>query len=130
VLLEKLPISFDEVTIKTIERIDVLWIKRRSIVRAFEVEHTTSIYSGILRMADLVALQPKLDIQLHIVAPDDRRHEVSQEIQRPVFSLLEKGPLADYCTYISYDRLRELAQEKNLTFLSDKVIENYEEIVE
>jgi hypothetical protein len=39
-----------------IERIDVLWLKGRSIKRAFEVEHTTSIYSGILRMADLLAL--------------------------------------------------------------------------
>lgn len=130
VLLDRLPISFDEVTLKTIERIDVLWIKRRAIARAFEVEHKTSIYSGILRMADLVALQPTLDIKLHIVAPDDRRYEVFQEIQRPVFSLLEKGPLAEYCTFISYDRLRELAKEKNLTFLSDKVIENYEEVVE
>lgn len=130
VLLERLPISFDDVTLKTIERIDVLWIKRRAIARAFEVEHKTSIYSGILRMADLVALQPRLDIQLHIVAPDERRYEVFQEIQRPVFSLLEKGPLAEYCTYISYDRLRELAQEKNLSFLSEKVIENYEEVVE
>lgn len=43
VLLDRLPISFDEVTLKTIERIDVLWIKRRAIVRAFEVEHKTSI---------------------------------------------------------------------------------------
>src|SRR5690242_21750466 len=33
-----------------------------SIVRAFEVEHTTSVYSGILRMADLLALQPNMDI--------------------------------------------------------------------
>lgn len=130
VLLDILPISFDEVTLKTIERIDVLWIKRRAIVRAFEVEHSTSIYSGILRMADLVALQPKLDIKLHIVAPDSRRYEVFQEIQRPVFSLLEKGPLAEYCTYISYDRLRELGLEKHLSRMSDKVLEDYEEVVE
>ena len=81
-------------------------------------------------MADLVALQPRLDIRLHIVAPDDRRYEVFQEIQRPVFSLLEKGPLAEYCTFISYDRLHELAQEKNLAFLSDNVFKNYEEVVE
>ena len=46
---------------------------RRSIVRAFEVEHTTAVYSGLLRMADLLALQPNMDIRLHIVAPDERR---------------------------------------------------------
>ena len=36
--------------------------------RAFEIEHTTAIYSGLLRMADLLSLQPNMDINLHIVA--------------------------------------------------------------
>jgi hypothetical protein len=53
-----------------------------------------AIYSGILRMADLLSLQPNMDIKLHLVAPAARRDKVFQEIQRPVFSLLEKGPLA------------------------------------
>lgn len=69
-------------------------------MRAFEVEHTTSVYSGILRMADLLALQPNMDIRLHIVAPGAKREKVFQEIRRPVFSLLEKGPLAEGCTYL------------------------------
>jgi predicted RNA-binding protein len=129
-LLESLPLNYDQATIKTIEQIDVLWLRRRSIVRAFEVEHTTSIYSGILRMADLLALQPNMDIKLHLVAPDERRDKVFEEIQRPVFSLLERGPLSEYCTFISYDSLCELAQEKHLAHLSDKVLEDYEEVVE
>jgi hypothetical protein len=35
--------------------IDVLWVSKESgkIVAAFEVEHSTSIYSGIVRMLDL-----------------------------------------------------------------------------
>ena len=65
-MLESLPLNYDDTTLKTVENIDVLWVRRRSIVRAFEVEHTTSIYSGILRMADLMALQPNLDIKAHI----------------------------------------------------------------
>ena len=64
---------------KTIEQIVVLWIKKRSIVRAFEVEHTTSVYSGLLRMADLLAMQPNLKIKLHIVAPESRRDKVLRE---------------------------------------------------
>ena len=67
--LDRLPLSYDDTTLRTIEQIDVLWLRNRSIIRAFEVEHTTSIYSGILRMADLLALQPNMDINLHIVAP-------------------------------------------------------------
>ena len=67
-LLDILPLNYDETTLKTIEQIDVLWLRGRAITRAFEIEHTTSIYSGILRMADLMALQPNMDIKLHIVA--------------------------------------------------------------
>jgi hypothetical protein len=96
-------------------------------MRAFEVEHTTSIYSGILRMADLLALQPNMDIRLHIVAPSAKRYKVFQEIKRPVFSLLERMPLAEICTFISYDALRELAQERHLSHLSNSVLDEFSE---
>jgi hypothetical protein len=129
-LLEILPLNYDETTIKTIEQIDVLWLKGRSIVRAFEVEHTTSIYSGILRMADLRALQPNMSIKLHIVAPYSRRDKVFQEIQRPVFSLLEEGPLSERCTYLSYDSVDEIGKEKHLAHLSDSVLDEYAEEAE
>ena len=75
VLLDDLPLSYDSITMKTIENIDVLWLRKRSIVRAFEVEHTTAVYSGLLRMADLVALQPNININLHIVADETRREK-------------------------------------------------------
>lgn len=129
-LLEILPLNYDNVTLKTIENIDVLWIRGRSIVRAFEVEHTTSIYSGILRMADLMALQPNLNIQAHIVAPIERKDKVFQEITRPVFAFLEKGPLSKSCTFISYESIIELSKEKRLEYMSDSVIEEYTEFAE
>lgn len=125
--LERLPLNYDETTLRTIEQIDVLWLRGRSIRRAFEVEHTTSVYSGILRMADLLALQPNMDIRLHIVAPLARREKVLQELRRPVFSLLERGPLFESCTYLSYDNLRELAKHPNLAHLKESVFEDYEE---
>lgn len=129
-LLERLPLNYDDVTLRTIEQIDVLWLHGRSIVRAFEVEHTTAVYSGILRMTDLLALQPNMDIKLHIVAPIAKRDKIFQEIRRPVFSLLERGPLAESCTYISYDSLRELAAQKHLAHLSDTVLDEYAEEAE
>lgn len=126
-LLNTLPLNYDNITLRTIENIDVLWIKGRSIVRAFEVEHTTSIYSGILRMADLMALQPNLDISAHIVATAERREKVLQEISRPVFALLEKGPLKESCTFISYEAVTELSLEKRLEYMNDKVLDEYQE---
>jgi hypothetical protein len=79
-------------------------------------------------MADLLALQPNMDIRLHIVAPEERRGKVFAEIRRPVFSLLERGPLAEGCTFLSYESIRELAKESNLDYLSDRVLERYEEL--
>lgn len=129
-IIDILPLNYDETTLKTIEQIDVLWLRGRAIVRAFEVEHTTSIYSGILRMADLLALQPNMDIKLHIVAPEARREKVFRELRRPVFSLLEKGPLSESCTYLSYDGVRDISELKHLAYLSDSVIEEYAEEAE
>lgn len=107
-VVDELPTQFNDATTKTIELIDVLWLssKGNSIVAAFEVESTTSIYSGLLRMSDLLALQPNLDIRLYLVAPEERRGKVAQEIQRPTFSRLEK-PLPDLCGFLSFDKLQE-----------------------
>lgn len=81
-------------------------------------------------MADLLALQPNMDIKLHIVAPEQRKEKVFTEIQRPVFSLLERAPLADCCTFISYDSLRELARTPHLSHLADSVLDEYVEEAE
>jgi tRNA A37 N6-isopentenylltransferase MiaA len=120
-------LGYDSSTLKTVEQIDVLWLKRRTIFRAFEVEHTTAVYSGLLRMADLLALQPNLNIKLHIVAPEAKREKVFQEIRRPVFAMLERGPLAEVCSYLSYDDVKDIASNKLLQYLSDSMIEEYEE---
>jgi hypothetical protein len=108
--LKKLPVHFDEATNKTIENIDVLWIRGKSIEAAFEIEHTSAIYSGILRMSDLVSMQPNISIRLYIVAPDDRREKVIEEIMRPTFSRMAP-PLGEYCQYISYSSLENKIDE-------------------
>ena len=128
--LELLPLNYDDTTLRTVEQIDVLWLKGRSMARAFEIEHTTAIYSGLLRMADLLALQPNMDIRLHIVAPPDKREKVLREIRRPVFSLLERGPLYDQCSFLSYDSIDSLAEAPHLSHMSDSIIKEYEEIAE
>jgi hypothetical protein len=125
--LEDLPLNYDEATLDTIEQIDVIWLKNRAIIRAFEVEHTTAVYSGLLRMADLLALQPNMDIQLHIVAPEERREKVFHEMLRPVFSLLDRGPLSDRCTFLSYDNVLAIRDLQHLEFTNEKILSQYEE---
>jgi EVE domain len=105
-LIAQIPRQFDEGTSKTMELIDVLWLKGKTIIAAFEIESTTSIYSGLLRMSDLISMQPNLNIQLYIVAPDERREKVITEVNRPTFSRLSP-PMADMCRFISFNTLRD-----------------------
>lgn len=117
-----------------------LWVPKNDRSRVLECwtpekgalldEHTTSIFSGILRMADLMALQPNLDIRAHIVAPLERKEKVLQEIRRPVFSLHEKGPLASSCSYLSYDAIEALYAEKLIHHMTDSVLEEFSDYSE
>jgi hypothetical protein len=116
--ISTLPIHFDEATNKTIELIDVLWLNGNTIVAAFEIESTTSVYSGLLRMSDLIAMQPNLNIPLFLVAPDGRRDKVVQEINRPTFARLTP-PMTEMCRFIPFSALREQL-EKAGKYILDK----------
>jgi type II restriction enzyme len=72
-----------------IRLIDVLWIDKAAgrVAAAFEVEHTTSIYSGIVRMLDLALGLPEQPAHaLFLVAPDAREADVREQLRRPAFS--------------------------------------------
>ena len=69
--------------------IDVLWLHSGTgrVAAAFEVEHTTSIYSGIIRLLDLaLGAAAESARGLFLVAPDDREEEVRAQLARPAFS--------------------------------------------
>lgn len=97
------------------------------MLRAFEVEHTTSIYSGLLRIADLLALQPNIRLKSHIVAPAERLEKWRKEVKRPVFALLSGGPLAQSCSFLDYDSIEEIAALPTLRYTSPDVVEGYED---
>lgn len=79
------PIATDEEVLRTIELIDVLWFEKGStnVVCAFEVEKSTSIYSGILRLSDLSMTFAERPIMICLVAPDQREKEVIAQLRRP-----------------------------------------------
>lgn len=105
-LLNSLPTQFDEGTNSTIENIDVLWLSGNTFVAAFEVEHTTSIYSGLLRMSDLLTMQPNIDIRLYLAAPDEKYEKFKKEVPRPTFASSNK-PLHTVCGFLPYSQLCE-----------------------
>ena len=130
-LLNALPTQFDDITTGTIENIDVLWLSGNAIVAAFEVEHTTSIYSGLLRMSDLVTMQPNIDIKLYLVAPDERYVKFKKEVPRPTFASRSK-PLHSVCRFLPYSQLcQRLEKAKDfLCYLKadfiDDIAESYD----
>lgn len=89
-----------------IRLIDVLWLDttNHEVRAAFEVEHTTSIYSGIVRLLDLaLGAGAGTAHGLYLVAPDARESDVRAQLARPAFSRI--GELA--VRFISYGALAE-----------------------
>ena len=94
---------------QSVERIDVLWLNDDDeIVAAFEVEHSTTINSGLLRMSDMLIAMNGTQIRTYIVAPDDRLYEAKSKINSPTF---KKTGLAEYCRFISYTELTKKYNE-------------------
>ena len=124
-----LPGAFSGDILKVVKLIDVLWVDQSniSIKRAFEVEATTSIYSGLLRMSDLLALYPDTAIRIHIVASSKRRDKVFNELLRPTF---EKIGLKSLCLYTSFENVLKLGKDEKLKYLNTKILdEEYSESV-
>lgn len=72
-------------TLNTVKLIDILWFERgtANVVAAFEVEKSTSIYSGILRLTDLSYSIADGDEVFYIVIPDSREKDVQLQLARP-----------------------------------------------
>lgn len=87
-LAELSPALMESPGIDAVRLIDVLWLAPGSgrVAAAFEVEHTTSIYSGIVRLLDLaLGVQDHVLSELFLVAPDNREADVRAQLQRPAF---------------------------------------------
>ena len=94
---------------EAIRLIDVLWLERgqHRVAAAFEVEHTTSIYSGIIRLLDLALGAPGHATRgLFLVAPDDREAEVRSQLARPAFRRVSDLEVR-YLPYGELERNRE-----------------------
>ena len=103
--LSKFPeLPCDKETQNTIKLIDVLWFKKgtNTIVGAFEVEKSTSIYSGILRLSDLYFSISNGNEVFYIIIPNSREKDVIQQLNRPVIKNSKM-----LIKYILFSELRE-----------------------
>ncbi|MBI3242017.1 MAG: hypothetical protein HYZ49_06965 [Chloroflexi bacterium] len=97
---DALPFGFEPIA-GTLQEVDVIWVERGSSkLRAlFEVEHSTPIYSGLLRFNDIHLVASALRPRFSIVANDARRSLFVRQINRPTFQVSGLGEL---CTFFEY----------------------------
>jgi hypothetical protein len=88
-----------------VENIDVVWKEEFRIDAAFEIENSTSIYSGLLRFADLSLVAPNTTYPLFIVAPQEKRNRLIEQLKRPIFQHLR---LDRKVRYLSYEAVNEI----------------------
>jgi hypothetical protein len=93
--------------VKYVENIDVVWKEEFRIDAAFEIENSTSIYSGLLRFADLTMVAPNTVYPLFIVAPGERRQRVCEQLARPTFRHLG---IDQKVRYLSYEKVNEIEE--------------------
>ena len=98
-----LPYSF-KIVERVMEEIDVIWLRRGSAepTALFEVEHSTPIYSGLLRFNDVHLVAPALKPRFNIVAQESRRPEFVRLLNRPTF---QASGLREICTFLEYGHL-------------------------
>lgn len=84
---------------RIIKEVDVIWLDKKSnFIKFFEVEHSTPIYSGLLRLNDVNLKLSNVE-EMGIVADTERKDKFVQEISRPTFEyfkLVEKVSFMEY----------------------------------
>jgi hypothetical protein len=87
-----------------LSEVDVVWMKRGAgdLTALFEVEHTTTVYSGLLRFNDIHLIAPDLHPRFSIVADDTRRALYVRQVNRPTF---QRSGLAEVCTFMQYENV-------------------------
>jgi hypothetical protein len=95
-----LPAGFDSVQ-EILQEINVIWAKRGSndLVALFEVEHSTPIYSGLLRFNDVHLVAPQIRPRFSVVANDSRRELFVRQLRRPTFKV---SGLIEMCNFLDY----------------------------
>ncbi|MBW4080739.1 hypothetical protein [Paenibacillus sp. S150] len=97
------PLEVSKAAADTISYIDVLWLDdQHRMVSAFEVEKSTSIYSGILRLYDLALSLRQPECRLYLISPDSREKEIKAQLLRPS---LQQGNVQGI-SYVLFSDLR------------------------
>ncbi len=84
-----------------LNEVDTIWLDRGSgdLRSLFEVEHSTPIYSGLLRFNDFRLIAPTSQAQFTVVSNEERRAVFVRQVHRPTFVATA---LNERCTFLPY----------------------------
>ncbi len=101
-LRTSIPSGFEQVR-GVLSEIDVIWVARggENIEGLFEVEHSTTVYSGLLRFNDIRLTDPNVS-RFSIVSDDRRRGLFARQLFRPTF---RKSGLAELTSFLEYSNV-------------------------
>jgi len=99
--------GFSDAVTKIIQYVDVIWLDGDAIVAMFEVESTTSIYSGILRMTDFVTRVPNFAVDMYVVAPEADADAVRKQMTRPTFEAVLSPVTYSSLQFLSFEDVRD-----------------------
>ncbi len=96
----ELPARF-EPAMQALQEVDVIWLGRGSneLRALYEVEHSTPIYSGLLRLNDVCLASAGGEPTYAVVAKGTKRSAFVRQVNRPTF---RASGLSRLCTFLKY----------------------------
>lgn len=97
---ESLPTGFQSVK-SIVEEVDVIWIQKGSneLKGFFEVEHSTPVYSALLRFNDILLSGVRIQPRFTVVSNEVRKDLYVRQINRPTF---QNSGLRELCNFLDY----------------------------
>jgi hypothetical protein len=112
-----------------VENIDVVWKQEFRIGAAYEIENSTSIYSGLLRFADLNIVAPNTLYPMFIVAPNDRKNRLRDQLRRPAFKRLELDKKVRFLSYEAIDATEDFFAGADSGLNIDTIVGKSESVI-
>ena len=97
--LEELPYFAGEKVMDSVQNIDVVWLKDEWPEYFFEVEHTTGVTSGLLRIYQA----EKINAKFFIIAPQKELKRFEREVEKAPFRRIKEK-----YQFRSYEELRDM----------------------
>ncbi|MDR0521104.1 MAG: hypothetical protein LBH00_04525 [Planctomycetaceae bacterium] len=107
--------SIPSISIDSVRFVDVIWFDEEGYpTHAFEVEHTTDITKGLLRLYQI----HKLRIKLYIIAEEENKQKFQREVQKNPFMKIKQEYI-----FKNYQELDEFFESvKNFTQIQEKFL--------